>query len=810
MRQVLVSAVSAGFVLGLALTFWGLFQMEKPLELFFTQQVLIYRVPLYVVGLLAFLFVARAFNVGLFGIFAVLTGLSALAIDAVWPILVTGWFALAAVLVGRLVLSIFRIEPQTNQLLFEFLVGAGVYGTVVGVLAHFPVNYPGVYAVALLIPVVANRRRAVDLARDLVSSFSKASINDWQELLIALLVLVYLMAAFMPEVGHDALAMHLFVPAHLLLRHEWGFDVGTYVWAVMPMLGDWLYATVYMLAGESSSRLLNVGFIFVLAWLVRDIVLWAGGTAKGAKWAVLIYLTTPLTFTEGSSLFIESIWASYVVAGTLAVLRASSTDGNRRNQLAIAGVFLGCALAAKAVTFTILPILFLMLVWRYKSWLGMESARSLIIGFSLFLIVGAYPYIVAWSITGNPVFPFFNQLFESPFYPSVNFDGAAFFGKGLSWDVLYQVIFDSGRYLEGKPGAAGFQWLLLFVPASLGLLLGWHRRGLAILFIALLAVELAFMSVSYLRYVFPSFVLVAACIGIALSEFLSGGALLRRAGYLAGGLTIGLNFLFLKSGTHYGELLFKPLMSSVDREQYLHSRLPIRNAVELINTINKGKTPVAVFSSPLMAGLSANALYPNWYNHDFDTLIKTADKESDIAEVLVREGVNYVIIDSNWGDADKRRLIENVTTSLVELNAISVRQLLADYQFQSELLDDPAFRSESGWTLAANAERQESGGVLVSVESPAYQTVPVVPERRYKNVAIARCHEQSAQGRLQVNWLDSKHVFISTDIQVFDCEASATQYSMELGSPGGAAFAFVYATGHTTTPLVFNNMSFRQ
>ena len=155
----------------------------------------------------------------------------------------------------------------------------------------------------------------------------------------------------MPEVGHDALAMHLFVPAHLSLRHEWSFDVTKYVWAVMPMMGDWLFSIAYMLGGETAARLINVSFIFILCRLVRDLVLWAGGNAVGARWSVLLFLATPLTFTESSSLYIESVWASFVVAGSLSIFKLlPSAEDNKKIQLPIAGLLLGGALAAKAVT----------------------------------------------------------------------------------------------------------------------------------------------------------------------------------------------------------------------------------------------------------------------------------------------------------------------------------------------------------------------------------------------------------------------------------------------------------------------------
>jgi len=150
----------------------------------------------------------------------------------------------------------------------------------------------------------------------------------------------------MPELGHDALAIHLFIPSHVASRHSWDFNVQLYIWAVMPTLGDWIYCIAYSLGGETAARLLNVGFLLVLCRLIRELILWAGGTAAGVRWAILFALTTPLTFIASSSLFIELIWSAFVVAGTLEACRIA-TEPNGRHLL-LAGLLLGFAASAKA------------------------------------------------------------------------------------------------------------------------------------------------------------------------------------------------------------------------------------------------------------------------------------------------------------------------------------------------------------------------------------------------------------------------------------------------------------------------------
>ena len=666
------------------------------------------------------------------------------------------------------------------------------------------------YGLALAIPVVLGWRSVYAAVRSLGQYCTEPFEAKWQDLAIALVALVYFSVALMPEVGHDALVTHLFVPGHLATRHEWGYDVTTYAWAVMPMMGDWLFSIGYMLAGETAARLVNVGFIFVLSWLVRDLVMWAGGSAVCARWAALLFLTTPLTFTESSSLFIESVWATFIVAGSLSVFKLLQRNNDQSAHLPVAGFLLGGALAAKAVTFTILPVLLLLLVLRYRTWGQRKFIGAIALGLMTFIAVGGIPYATAWHLTGNPVFPFFNQIFKSPFWPAVAFEAPAVFGKSLTWDVIYQATFHTEKFLESSPGATGFQWLLLFFPALLILLFSRHHRGVILFIVAGLSVALTFQSTAYLRYVFPSFAWIAAGIGVALSAVHTEAAFTRRVLSIVGWAVVLLNLAFFKSGTYYGDFFLQPLLSQSDRETYLNNRLPIRNAVELVNQLNVGRTPVAVFSSPLTAGLNSDGLYPNWYNYQFQAKVTEATTSDHIAQLLMDKGVDYVILDSNWGAAGKRKIIEDVTDKISEQGSITVRKLKSSYQFQTELLKNPDFSSYDGWSMPSDMHEQQPGRITVSVSSPASQLVSVVAGRRYQNAVMAICKDQPTQGRVQVNWFDSKSNFISTDIQVFDCMPFETAHIMEVTAPRSASTAAVYATGHTSIPIIFSGVSFKQ
>lgn len=801
-------------LLGLGLTIWGLWGVTWPGEV--TPLTFVMVTGLIIWGSRQLTHKAPA----LIGV--VLAGLLALASGTLWQLFVILWFGVACLILGQWLLS--RLPSRVTPWPAQFLVGAGAYGTLVGLSAHLPMAYPGVYGGLLALPIVIFRQSLADRLRQAWQSSLQRSARSghvapdkvaWLECALGGLMVFYLAVALMPEIGHDALASHLFIPAQLAARHQWGFDSSTYAWAVMPMLGDWIFAMPYTLGGESASRLTNAGFIFVLTWLVRDIALWAGGTARGANWAALIFLSTPLTFTESSSLFIESIWASFVVAGTLAVLKGCSEREHAGHHLVTGGVLIGFAVAAKAVTLPLLPVLVLFLLWRYRLWCRIDSAQLLLLGLTLFLLLGIIPYGTAWWLTGNPVFPFFNAVFKSPLWPPENFAASAF-GKGIPLDFLYSISFDSARYLEAGAGAGGFQWLLLFLPLGLGLILSRHRHAIALMIFGVLSTVLVFQSTAYLRYIFPVYAVTAGVIGVGLESSTNWGPRLPKMLYAMGCLTVLLNLHFLTAGTRYTALPFQSIFDQGLRDSYLGEALPIRRAIGLVNSLNIGKDPVAIFAPPLGAGLDADTLYTNWYNPKWLDAYVGAKTVADLARLLMDKNVTWIIVDVHWdlsGNLPRSQLdlLSVVSQSVWELGPITVRRLRDDYRFKSELLAAPDFSDISHWSLTPGAIHDGALKTLTaSVASPAIQTVVVVPGRKYQNTVTAKCDKQATQGRVQINWSNARDQFLSPNIEVFDCTPEWKEHSMVVSAPPGATNATVYVTGHTSVPVQFKRVSLKQ
>lgn len=809
-------------IFGIGITVFGFYKLSWPQAIIWTDKNAFLKyigflsIATFTISLLTWRFQRNTAMAVLFAmiLLSVVTG-------AIWPFLVTVWFAIASSLLGYWLLLKFKIGTQNwvNNL----LVGAGVYGTATGLLAHYAVNYPGVYGVALALPLVFGWRVVLDCGKSYLTSKYQANIPrtsiNWVEVAIGVIALFYMVVALMPELGADALAVHLFIPGHMALRHQWGFDARTYVWAVMPALGNWVFTVGYMLAGETAARLINVGFIFILCFLLRSMVLWAGGTAVGARWAVLIFLSTPLTFAEGSSLYIESIWASFVIAGVMAALKACTNVSTSRSELPMAGFMLGSALAAKAVTFTILPALLLVLLWRCQTWYKTAKLPIILLGLGFFIAIGIIPYATAGWLTGNPVFPLFNKIFQSPFYLATeNFNNPSY-RSGFTWDILYKVTFKSEKYLEAYAGASGFQWLFLFIAGAISLLVSGQRRAMVLLAVSILSIAIAFHSQSYLRYIFPSIIILIACIGVALSRAFSSVASMRLCWMTVTMLTVGMNLFFINAGNaFYQDFPLKSIFDKSKREQYLLTRFPIRNAVELVNKLNIDKSPVAVFSEPYASGLSGDELYPGWYNISFQKEIAGVKSIKDIVSILNAREVSFIILDAKWngvnccGDGIKKQaLLEEATEKIIDYGPISIRKVKKQYLFKHELLINTEFKTLNGWIFNKDINYNINTGIVkASVDSSTYQVVAVKGNTPYINNVEARCGTSPTTGRVQVNWMNSKNQFISASIKTFECSADWMEQSMEVISPEQASSAAVYVSGHNTTSLEFKSNSLRQ
>jgi hypothetical protein len=737
--------------------------------------------------------------------------LACLVTGQIWPIFVATTFFFSSYLVGSQFCKYFKFSQAFSTTgIFLILIGAGFYGSVLYLLASFALHYPGVYGLMLAIPIAlfwVDAKKAILGFANYLALPSDLSILNF---LILTVVMMYLGISLMPEVGHDALVVHLFIPAHIALNGFWGFNVDVDLWAAIPMLGDIFFAIGYVLGGEVAARLINLGFVFSLTLLIREYLIYLKIPAFISACMMLLFLSTPLAFLENSSLYIDSVWTAYVVGGAFFIFRFIFDRENKNENIIFASILLGLSMMVKVQTLWVGPgIIFVCIVFS-REWASKKITLGIICSAILFVLISCPPYLRAYWITGNPIFPFFNKIFKSPQWVAENFLDTRW-NQGFNWDFPYQIVFNAGKFLEGYAGSPGFQWIIFMPIILFSLLIIGNKKLVAIFLLLIITIAVTFNSAAYLRYIYPSsvwFCIIIGCSVYFLTKQTSGKSYKYLLG-LALLLTVILNLIFIKSATHYGAFSFAPLISDSKRKEYLLVNMPIRSAVDLVNTLNTANTPVAILApSPLVAGLKADAYSSSWYSYKFYEAIKLAKTSAELVELFREFNIDFFILDGLWGDEKQREALLNIYDPIKKYGNIVVGKIKEEYKFGKELIADPSFQIGVGWK---DIEGKEFGGEIakVTVGNPITIRIQVTPNREYLSQVRVICPTEPTQARNQINWLDANLKIVKSDIQVFKCGKDSTENIMKALSPASAKYVDLYASSHLDLPVIFTKVSFK-
>jgi hypothetical protein len=313
----------------------------------------------------------------------------------------------------------------------------------------------------------------------------------------------------MPSLNYDDNAVHLILQSQLLADGYYRLDVQTQSWAVAPWANNVLHAIAALLAGQEARP--AVALLWLLlgmsgAWRLARAV---GAAPQVGLAAAAVFAAQPLASYFTTTMQVDG--ASAAVLLHLAAIAAMPAAG--RPGAPIIGLIVGLLLALKTSNLIyLLPLL----AWLCLSLPRGTRLRWLGILVACLLPVAGASYTYAWLVTGNPLFPFYNAVFQSPYYPLENFRDLKWMA-GVSWRSLWDITFRTDAYGQFFPGAAGLA-VLATLPALIADAVGRPQpRWLALWAFAAGAVLFWFMQ--YLRYLFPALAVLAVLGTVALARF---------------------------------------------------------------------------------------------------------------------------------------------------------------------------------------------------------------------------------------------------------------------------------------------------
>lgn len=223
-----------------------------------------------------------------------------------------------------------------------------------------------------------------------------------------------LLAALNPMPGWDDLTYHLTIPA-IYLEHGGFVRIPFNVYSNWPLSMELLYGLGLALQDHVGARLLHWGVLILLL-----VALFRFCARRHAPWvgvmACAFLLANPVVIHEAGIAYVELALGFFLLMGLSLLTEYSEAGG--RHSLRLAGLCFGCLATTK-----ISGVLFLASGWTF---LGASSYRSssparLItwLRTSAVLALPAAVMLTPWLIkaymhTGNPIYPFFWNVFGGP------------------------------------------------------------------------------------------------------------------------------------------------------------------------------------------------------------------------------------------------------------------------------------------------------------------------------------------------------------------------------------------------------------
>ena len=291
------------------------------------------------------------------------------------------------------------------DLLTSSAIGIGVTGALVfvGGLAH--ALRPWFFIVLLGVGIAAF---AVVAVRSVGAGFSRpapaeagAYTTAWIILaLIAVLILPFVLA---PDVSTDALEYHLLIPK-LYLQHNAIDYLPHFVESNYPSLGEYVFVVLLSIGDDIAAKSFHFLCAILLLFAIGRLARALDVTSDRVLAAALFFSMPVAALTAG--------WAWNDMLFTLFVILTIVHVIERR--FIVAGVLFGFATWTK-YTFVLVAIALAVVLIRglIRKWWGIRDVARFAVPVA---VIAAVWMTKNAFMTGNPVYPFLNGIFQSPFW----------------------------------------------------------------------------------------------------------------------------------------------------------------------------------------------------------------------------------------------------------------------------------------------------------------------------------------------------------------------------------------------------------
>ncbi|HLH31353.1 MAG TPA: glycosyltransferase family 39 protein, partial [Terriglobia bacterium] len=325
------------------------------------------------------------------------------------------------------------------------------------------------------------------------------------------LIVLNLTWAVAPEIHFDANNYHLAVPKAYLASG--GFvNLPYFFTSYFVRAAEMIFTFGFALGGPATAKLISFLLSLVAAICVFAIGEETFDTRVGA-WAAAYFYAAPIVVWLSGTAYIDNVAAMFVGATVVAFIKWYNSRSP--GWIYVTAALMGMTVATKLNGAYAFPVFAGIICWNARR----LSIRRVAIFLAILTAVALPWYALTYYWTGNPVFPFFNGFFKSPFAPQDNrFLNAAEFGIGTSIGAVlrmpFRLVFNTDLFREASPRGTMGNALLLALPFSVVLLFQNRRKAAVLLATVPIYFVLWAYTFQYARY-FVALLPIICVLGVA-------------------------------------------------------------------------------------------------------------------------------------------------------------------------------------------------------------------------------------------------------------------------------------------------------
>lgn len=676
---------------------------------------------------------------------------------------------LDALVLGEATWRACRIQSDEPGLLDAALIttlGLAEIGLVLTLVSHFHVANASVYSTTMVLIALLGHKTIVAGSRTFwrwLLSDAKQPLHLWlgAGALFGAVLLNFVTSTFFGSEG-DTLGVYMYLPSYIATYGGWSYDFHIYDWALMPNLLGVLGSVPYILSGPTGAQFLNSVCTVLVGVLIYAFCRPRIGVFN-AMLCAIGWLTLPVVIQESASLHDDVVLGLFLFAALVCLYDPRVQASRSWAAGTVTGLLVSAAVATKLMGWILCPVYLLaVLAWlgrrRGVVWALQVAATAV----AVVVVAGGFQYWYAYAATGNPVFPFYNAIFHSP-YTSQDSFFAYGSGEHFGWSLPFLLTFHTELFGLGGPGSIGFQWLMLLPAALLTSLPGAGNQRRWFGFAGLWFAVVVMLPEQFARYLIPALPFLSVFIGEIAAQM---GRILQavyKAVFIG---AIALNIYAVQDVFYHNkDIAVGPVFSLEERALNELSAAPIVSINKVIDALEPYPVNVLDLSKDGGAGLHGTA-YGVFSGRSTEVSGAYGDalKAGNFAKFIGDRKISYIVFDaafdrnSQGQGPQAREFCEQHATRVTKIGTLILYKVDPEYIYASQVLINPGLEDQAkGWSVykADKLERLPGSGYLLQNDEALFQDLRpdlVVSGRDYFLNVVASCLNQQGWVHPRVEW----------------------------------------------------------